>query len=93
MAHVHAIEPKTFSSPDENETPSSRSFPVASTLTELSHLQRQEYRFIIQQKKQFILRKKGMKEALFRWYRKGAYLGRCNIFVKVVLSPPNKHDK
>ena len=58
MAHVHAIEPKTFSSPDENETPSSRSFPVASTLTELSHLQRQEYRFIIQQKKTVYFKKK-----------------------------------
>jgi len=57
MAQVHAIEPKTFSSPDENETPISRSSPLVNILTELSHLQRQEYRFIIQKKK-LILRGK-----------------------------------
>jgi hypothetical protein len=48
MVQVHAIEPKTFSSPDENETQIFWPSPLVNILTELSQLQRQKYRFIIQ---------------------------------------------
>jgi len=80
MAQVHAIEPKTFSSDDENETLISRSLPLVNILTELSQLQRQEYRFIIQQKKKVYFKKKPMKEALVSLYRKGAYFGEVQYF-------------
>jgi hypothetical protein len=93
MAQVHAIEQKTFSSPDENETPISRSSPLVNILTDLSQLQRKEYKFIIQPKKQFILRKNKRRKPSSAGTERAPSLGRCNIFVKVVLSPPTKHEK
>lgn len=80
MAQIHAIEPKTFSFPDENETLISRSFPLVSIITELLQFQRQEYRFIKQQKKKNYFKKKRMKEALVSLYRKGAYFGEVQYF-------------